>query len=141
MAGADVVEHDQEAELPQLRGQRAETRDLLEARLEELDGHVARQQAGGAHQRQQVGREGLVARSRRQVQVQKQQELVGAGVQPGEAADRGAPAHLLELVAQPLGGGHLEQRLRRDDAAVGGGIPRASASMPITHFWRTEKIG
>ena len=120
VAGADVVEHDQEAEPAQLRGQRAEARDLLEARLEELDGHVARQQARGAHQRQQVGRDRLVARRRRQSRFRNSRSSSGRACSPEKPRIAVRRQTSSSSVAQSLGGGHLEQRLRRNDAAVGG---------------------
>jgi hypothetical protein len=45
-------------------------------------------------------------------------------MQPRETADGGAAADLLQLIAQSLGGRHLEEGLRLNDAAVGGDTAR-----------------
>ena len=119
MPRPDVVQHHQESVTAQRVRERAEAPHVLEARLEELDRHVARQQVRLPHQRRERRRQrARIRRVRGEIQVQKQQQLVGARRQAGEASDRGLAAKPFQLGAQIFGRRRLEEIVRGDQPAV-----------------------
>ena len=117
--GPHVVEDHQEAALAERRRQLAKSSDVIEARLQEFDADVARIEPGRADQRLQLGRQHRGLGHGGQIQVEEQQQLLGAGAQPVKVADRALAAEILDGAGDPFGGRLLEEGIGRDQIAAG----------------------
>ena len=143
--GAHVVEDDQEAALPERRGQLPEPPDVVEARLEELHPDVARIEPGGADQRLQLGRQHRRLGHAGQIQVQEQQQLLGPRAQAVKVAHRALAAEILDRPGDPFGRRLLEQGVRRDQIAARSDAPgegfEANHALPTNGEDRLEVRG
>ena len=118
MARADVVEHDEEPPFAQRRRERSEARDVVEPRLEELDGDVRRHDAGGHEQPLEVGGHRLGIRLIDEIEVQEEQQLFRPRIQLRERPHGALAAEVLDGHREPLLGRHAKQLDRRDQLAT-----------------------
>ena len=98
--GADVVQHHQEAMLPQRVRQRAEAADVLQARLQELHRDVAGQQVRSAAPAPPAPPAALRGRRWRRDRGSGTTAARRAGPQAGKRLHRGLPAKALERGAE-----------------------------------------
>ena len=118
MPGADVVQNDQEAVLPQRVRQRAEAADVLQARLEELHRDVAGEQVRARTSAASAAGSSSWSSSPAARSRFKNNSSSSGRIQAGKRLHRGLPASSLELRTELLGGRHLEQVIWRDQPAV-----------------------
>ena len=141
MPGADVVHHHQEAALPQRRSERAEASDALEPRLEELDCDVARLETD-TRARACSSSRGRFSWAGDDVRSRFKNSNMSSG-RLGSAANR---CTALQRHKSSTSRPSLSASAILNNAAGGSSVPppatpRASASIPTTPGWRTDRIG